>query len=251
MENNKKTMGIYCRVASPIQPEKAISLEMQKKKGIEKAKQLGFEYKLFVEDELSASMDNLNSLSILHELLTACAKEEVSCVFCTDLYRLSRSLIALEHIKAIFVKHNIILHTMESVVDLNDREQEFIAYLLPLLSARESNLKSARSRRGVEIAARNGKWIGAVLPYGYRRNENRVMVVDEEAAAVVRKLYRECINGKGTLSIAQGFNQDEVTKQELKPKGSVLTPGKVYSILTNPIYKGERRYKGSLRCANT
>lgn len=258
-------MGIYCRVSTQGQAEKGFSLEAQKKEGIKKAKQLGFEYKLFVDEGLSAAKDDWDNRPQLHELLTACEKGEVNCVFCTEQDRLSRSPIAMAAIKAIFVKHNIILHTIAALIDFKDTEQEFMADLLTLLSKRENTLKSIRSKRGAAEAAKNGKWIGVVLPYGYRLNENKIMVEDKEEAEVVRRIFRECISGNGNRTIAYGLNEDEIptrgrsaykkgttvknkytnTKREVKRESFVFKPGTIYGILTNPIYKGERRYKGT------
>ena len=52
------------------------------------------------------------------------------------------------------------------------------------------------------------------VPYGYRIDHNikgsECMVVDEEAAAVVRRIFRDFISGKGTTAISRDLNNEAI-----------------------------------------
>lgn len=260
----KKVLGIYTRVSTQGQADHGFSLEAQKKEGIKKAKQLGMEYKIYTDEGISAKDDDISGRPALNELLNACELNEVHAVFCSEQDRLSRSPLAMAYIKHSFTKHNIKLYTISSVIDFKDTEQEFMSDLMALLAKRENTLKSIRSKRGAREAAKQGKWIGVVLPFGYKLNEEKKLAIDEEESKVVRQVYQWSWDGFGTNTIAEKLNALGVqtrgrnaykigTKVKNKYTGAkhdvpketfIFKPGTVYGMLTNPIYKGERRYKG-------
>ena len=100
-----------------------------------------------------------------------------------------------------------------------------------------------------------------MIPYGYRRDKDKKLVIDEEEAKVIQRIYNLSLQGKGTRVIAEILNSEHIptrgnksfTKKVKLPNGILKSPGEfewagntILSILRNPIYKGERRYKGKL-----
>jgi len=70
---------------------------------------------------------------------------------------------------------------------------------------------------------------------GYDTDKDGNIIIDEEQAKVVRRIFEEFLNGKGTPSIAKGLTEDE----ELTARGNVTwTCDAVYKILTNEKYMG-------------
>lgn len=59
-----------------------------------------------------------------------------------------------------------------------------------------------------------GEPIGGSLPYGYIKGENykqtKIWLVDAEAAKIVQRIFRECIEGKSLLAIADGLTVDKI-----------------------------------------
>ena len=72
---------------------------------------------------------------------------------------------------------------------------------------------SSRKVRAVFRAkAERGERLGARAPYGYRRSEddrNR-LVVDEEAAAIVRRIFAMCAGGMGPSQIARQLKSEQL-----------------------------------------
>ena len=117
---------------------------------------------------------------------------------------------------------------------------------------------------GIKKYVRNGKWIGKILPYGYTKDNNRIMIVDEEEAGVYKMMVKLCLAGNGTNTIARHLNSlniatrgkkvllngTHVVNKHTKTVRHVTNAefqwraGTIYTILTNPIYAGRRRYKG-------
>lgn len=50
------------------------------------------------------------------------------------------------------------------------------------------------------------------VPYGYRRDpqDKQHLIVDEEAAAVVRRIFQMVIDGKGVQVIARTLTEDKI-----------------------------------------
>lgn len=86
--------------------------------------------------------------------------------------------------------------------------------------------------RGMSEKARRGGTLGK-LAYGYRSEQGRA-VIDEEAAAVVRKIFRDFDSGVPVKRIAVGLNECGIlTSKGLKWEGRT-----VEYILRNPYYIG-------------
>lgn len=58
----------------------------------------------------------------------------------------------------------------------------------------------------------NGKYIAAFAPYGYVKSpeDKHKLVVDEVASEIVKRIFREFLDGKSMYKIAEGLNQDGI-----------------------------------------
>jgi len=71
---------------------------------------------------------------------------------------------------------------------------------------------SANVRATLSSKRREGLWVGAFAPYGYIKdpnNKNR-LVVDEEAAEIVRYVFSLYLSGVGVTSIARRLNEEGI-----------------------------------------
>ncbi|GAK99682.1 hypothetical protein JCM19314_3727 [Nonlabens ulvanivorans] len=58
------------------------------------------------------------------------------------------------------------------------------------------------------------------MAYGYTKDENKYVIIDEEEAEVVREMYKMCLEGKGTRAIATILNERGVkTRYQKMPEG--------------------------------
>lgn len=58
----------------------------------------------------------------------------------------------------------------------------------------------------------NGEWVGAFTCYGYQKdpqNKHKI-IIDEYAARIVRRIFKDYLNGKGQLTIAKELNAEGV-----------------------------------------
>jgi len=265
-ENEKpkdNTLHIYCRVSTEGQLE-GHSIEAQEKAGIYRAKSLGMVYQVHYERGASAAKDNLDNRPVLKNLLDLCDEGKVNAIFITELDRLSRSPIGMYYIKQVLIENNILLYTTGQRIDLRDTEDEFLSDLTALLSRRENTIRSKRSKRGLRESALKGRWLGPIIPYAYIKSEDKSLKVNPDEAVIYKDIVKMCFAGIGTTTIAKILNERGVptrcstalpngTKVRnkytnsiriVKPEEFIWKAGSVYCILTNPLYAGQRIYKG-------
>jgi len=272
MENNtsnKDTLYIYVRVSTTKQSEKGYSLQAQINKGIEKAKELDMNYIVFKDAGISADTEDIENRPSLKKMLEMCDEGIVKNIFVTEFDRLSRNEYMSAYIKKIILANNVFIYMIRDKFDLHDSDDDFIQSIYSLLARRENTLRTTRSKRGIELAAKAGKWHGGILPYGYDSlkssdpSENNKLVVNEEEAKYVRMMFDLSLKGLGSNKIAEKLNDWEVPTKGSKmyKKGYHVKDrftkecrfvdkdhitwkgGTVLTILKNPIHKGEMHFK--------
>lgn len=125
----------------------------------------------------------------------------------------------------------------------------------------EAEYFSERVRSSMRLKIKHGHaGVGIMLPFGYKRDSNKMLAIDEEESQYVKLIYQSVLNGMGAKQIAHLLNEKGVKTRlqkdsksgKLKMKNRNLTKsaedikwvdGTVHGILKNPIYKGERTYK--------
>lgn len=135
-----------------------------------------------------------------------------------------------------------------------------IFQILLELANTEAQFMKLRIRSGVLDKVKNkGHAVGGkVQPYGYT-SIDKILTIDETEAEIVKKIFEWCINGAGTKTIANQLNslkvptkynnlfdqmvpKDDSKGVQIHSKEIIWKDGTVYGILTNPIYKGKRRF---------
>lgn len=107
---------------------------------------------------------------------------------------------------------------------------------------------SKKVRTALATKKSNGKFIGAQPPYGYKKDplDKNHLVVDDETAVCVRRIYREFLAGGTLIGIAHKLSEEKIpTPSEQKNltatqryfKG-VWNDTIIKRILTNPTYVG-------------
>ncbi len=70
---------------------------------------------------------------------------------------------------------------------------------------------SRKIRAVLKAKAERGEWLGTKAPYGYIRNpDTKKLEVDEEAAAIVRRIFAMCASGNGPSQIARILKKEQV-----------------------------------------
>lgn len=71
---------------------------------------------------------------------------------------------------------------------------------------------SNKVKGAFDAKRRNGEFIGAIAPYGYKKspqNKNK-LIIDEEVSWVVKKIYNLYLEGNGYVKIAKLLNEENI-----------------------------------------
>lgn len=134
-----------------------------------------------------------------------------------------------------------IITPMKTYDPSNEFDEEYFEFGL-FMSRREYKTINRRLIRGRESSASEGKYLGSIAPYGYRRQKlekekGYTLVENPEEAFAVRKIFAMFNNYNGTKIIANALNDAGVPTRH----GELWNYSTVASILTNPVYIGKIR----------
>lgn len=146
----------------------------------------------------------------------------------TDCLELVRQLMAIG-IFIFFEKENL---------NTGDMESELMLSILSGFAAEESASISQNTTWSINKRFQNGNYIIGSPPYGYA-NENGEMIIIPEEAEVVKRIFSECLSGKGGSVIAKGLNRDKIPAR----RGNHWSSGTVVDMLRNEKYKGDALFQ--------
>src|SRR5208282_4432050 len=111
----------------------------------------------------------------------------------------------------------------------------------------EREVTGERIRDKIAASKRKGMWMGGFVPVGYRKHDRR-LVIDKEQAETVLLIFRRYNELKSVRLLKQDLDQRglvskvRISRSGLKMGGKPYSRGKLYKLLSNPIYKGEIRH---------
>ena len=230
--NNKKsrdvTAFLYERLSRDDNMDgESYSIGNQKKLLIKVAKEKGYTNLVhFFDDGISGvTMDRPGFADMIQQL----EQGKAAAVFVKDLSRLGRNYIEVGRLtEEFFPNHDIRLVAVSDNIDTDEGENELgpIRNLFNEWYARDISKKRRISNK---IKGNAGEPMGQP-PYGYIKDpENpKRWIVDEEAARVVRRIYRMTLEGVGTEQIAAKLEEDGVlTPRAYWHSKGINRPGKV------------------------
>lgn len=202
---NKKrevTAAIYVRLSRDDNLEgESYSIGNQKKLLTKIAKEKGYTNLLtFCDDGISGVTMERDGYK---DMIKAILDNKVSAVFVKDFSRLGRNYIEVGKLTEEFLpEHDIRLVAVSDNIDTEEGENE-LAPIKNLFNEWYARDISKKRRISNKIKGNAGEPMG-MPPYGYMKNPDgsKSWVIDEEAAAVVRRIFNMTLDGMGTQQIA-------------------------------------------------
>ena len=206
-----KITALYCRLSNDddlqgesnsITNQKAILMEYAKKNGFH-------DPQFYIDDGWSGTNFNRPDFQRMIKDME-CGK--IGTIVTKDLSRLGRDyLMTGQYIEMIFPEYDVRYIAVNDNVDTLKAENEMMIFrnVFNDFYARDC---SKKVRAVLRAKGMSGKPMAANPPYGYRKSEldKDVWEIDEESAAVVRRIFRLCIEGHGPFQIAEILSSDKV-----------------------------------------
>ena len=180
-------------------------------------------------------------------MLRACREGRIDLILCKSVSRFGRNSVdVLRTIRALRERGIGVMFEKEAV-DTRTMNSELILAFHSAFSQSESESISGNVRWGLRKAYENGTiQIGPNL-YGFRREKDGPVLIDEEKAAVIRQIAQWFLDGDSLHTIADKLAQRQIPSPKGKETWSTAT---LRSLLTNEKYKGDallqKTYRPSL-----
>ena len=208
----KKRVAAYCRVSSG-KDAMLHSLSAQISYYSEYIQKHGWEYAgVYADEAITGTKDSRENFQ---RLLAECRKGTVQMVITKSISRFARNTVTLletvRELKALgvdvyFEEQNI--HTMSA-------DGELMLTILASYAQEESLSVSENMKWRIRRNFEEGKpWSGLIL--GYRFENGQFVVVPEEAE-IVKRIFREYLDGLGATAIMKGLNEDGILTRLGKP----------------------------------
>lgn len=250
-------LAIYCRTSKNKIEGTDFSIDTQQKSGIQLAHELGVNYKVYVDEGKSGTLDLADRESFAF-MLRDIKKGKISAIYCIDQSRIERNTDVWRLFVGECINNQVKYYPNGSELDLKDPDSMLFANLLSLVNSYYAALTSKKVKLANAEKVRKGKTHG-MKPYGFKRDEQNNYVIFEDEAQHVRRMFELSLSGLGSYTIANIFNAEKIptkfnqfkgeitrkdafTSKKIKfDKSKVMWRGNViYDMLINPIYKGVR-----------
>ena len=175
------------------------------------------------------------------------ATEGVDTIYISELSRIARSEKVLWSFVEYLQEHKIQLKCKNPDFILLDEDRVSIPFMsrhvvstFGTLATQEAIEKKNRFARGKARKAKEGKYNGGAIPYGYRidKENGNLIVVDEGGEAdVVREIFNMYENGLSQPKIAKELHERGIKSRAVKAT-KTFTISLVHQILTNRLLTG-------------
>ena len=204
------TAALYCRLSRDDNMDsESNSIQNQRKILQKAAKDKGYtDTVFFVDDGITGTTMKRPGFQ---KMLTAIEAGYISAVFVKDLSRLGRNYIEVGKLtEEFFPLHDIRLVAVSDGVDSDEGEDDFTPfknimneYYAKDISKKRRIVNKMKGNAGVPLSP---------PPYGYIKNPDdpRFWVIEQEAAEVVRRIYRMALEGYGLAETAARLAADGV-----------------------------------------
>lgn len=209
----------------------------------------------YVDDGYTGTDTNRDSFQ---RLLSDIYAKKVNCVIVKDLSRLSRNYTdAGSLIENLFVQMNVRFISLAEGIDSYLNPDSISNLIVPITNVINDNFcyqTSKKIRQVFDMKRRNGKFIGGFAAYGYLKNpkDKNALIVDDEAAEIVKNIYEWFLDGMSKNAIVHNLNDrgilcpSEYKKSKglnyQNPSGSerpLWSAKTVSDILKNRLYVGD------------
>ncbi|NBI28084.1 recombinase family protein [Chengkuizengella marina] len=226
--------AMYIRVSTEEQAKEGYSIEAQKELCLRWINEKGYDFvESYIDDGYSAK--NLKRPDV-SKMLEDVKNKKIDILVFWRMNRLTRSLKDKLFLFETFEKYQVNLKSLTEEIDTTTAAGRMVTNLLVSVSQGEREQISENVHSTMMELALKGKRNGGPIPYGYKDEDGKLIINDDEAK-IVRRIYDLYQQNKGIRFICKLFNQEGVYKN-----GNIWADQTIYYILTNPVYCGKIRW---------
>ena len=172
-----------------------------------------------------------------NRMIEECMAGNIDMIITKSISRFARNTLdCLKYIRQLKDKNIAVFFEKENINTM-DSKGEVLLTIMASLAQQESQSLSQNVKLGIQYRYQQGEvQVNHKRFLGYTKDENKQLVIDPEGAEVVKRIYREYLEGASLLQIARGLEADGVLTAAGKAK---WRPETLKKILQNEKYIGD------------
>lgn len=235
-EKPKLRVAAYCRVSTD-SDEQATSYETQVAHYTEYINgnpEWAFAG-IYADDGISGT--NTKKREEFNRMITDCMDGKIDMVITKSISRFARNTLdCLKYICQLKDRNIPVFFEKENINTL-DAKGEVLLTIMASLAQQESQSLSQNVKLGLQFRYQRGEvQVNHNRFLGYTKDENGRLVIDPEQAEIVRRIFREYLDGYSSDKIAAGLERDGILTGAGNPRWHTSTIAK---ILRNEKYMGD------------
>src|SRR5262249_14332751 len=190
----------------------------------------------------------------LQRLKRDIAAGKIDLVICFKLDRITRSLKDFVDLWALFAEHDVNVISLREKFDTSMPTGEAMVQLIMVFAQLERKMTAERTFSIMRDRADRGLWHGGrVLGYRPRPDDPGKLEIDEEGAAIVRRIFDSFDELGSAGAVTRRLNDLGIrypiyrTRSDKQRGGNRFVKQKVIGILRNPVYVGQIRWGESVK----
>lgn len=170
-------------------------------------------------------------------MIGACEDGDIDLILTKSITRFARNTVECIQIIRRLKEINVGIYFEKENLNTLTEKSELMLTLLASIAQGESEDFSGNNRWSVEKRFRDGTFIIGTPAYGYRKDEDGNLIIEESEAGVIKEIFEAYLNGNGTYVIARELNCRNIPTIRGSEKWQ---DGVIKEILKNPVYEGNR-----------
>ena len=165
---------------------------------------------IFYEEDISGSD---GSREEWNKTLLFCELGNTDIYICKTQARFARSIEFVEkYLHKKFIEWNIRFLSIVDNIDTYNKGNKKSSQITAMVDEWKIEEQSINTKKTLRAKNDAGQWTGSFAPYGYIEDPDDMyhLVIDEEAAKVVREIYSMYANGYGYYKICQYLNESKI-----------------------------------------
>ncbi|HHX62656.1 MAG TPA: recombinase family protein [Epulopiscium sp.] len=169
------------------------------------------------------------------QMMKDCVDGKIDMIITKSVTRFARNTVdsikAIRKLKSLGIS---VYFEKENINTLSEKSEMMLTILSSLAQGESENI-STNSKWAIKKRFKDGTYKLSTPAYGYTKDEDGELIIEEGEAKVIRRIFTEYLNGKGAYVIARGLNEDHIPTIR---SAEEWRHNVVHEILQNPIYEG-------------
>jgi len=232
-----KNCAIYTRVSTDIQAEKEFSsceAQEEKIRAFVKSQDNWQVFKVYTDAGYTGANTNRPALQ---ELLENIKQRKIDAILSYKIDRLTRSPKDFYQLIEFFEQYGVDFISITERFDTSTPAGRLLRNIMLTFAQFERELTSERTRDKLLERAKKGFWHGGVTPYGYKR-ENKKLVINQKEAEIIRLIFDTYLEA-GSITEVYDFLKEKNIKNR---QGNLFRKPAIAFLLRNIVYAGKVKF---------